>query len=188
MKIIFRIFLILALSSGFASATPQGQLETGMNKMAKELATTLPYNLERPLVVAVIDFHGDNGRDRADKLAGALAGLQGDFEVVERKSERMQDALRELNFSQSDMANMVRIYKKAMGAAKLPLIRFHDLRHTTAALLIHQGESPKYIQKQMRHASIEITFNRYGHLFPDVNKKAMDGMSEMLFGDAKVAS
>ena len=68
-----------------------------------------------------------------------------------------------------DGANVARIYKKAIADAELRPIRFHDLRHTTASLLIEQGESPNYIQKQMRHASIEITFNRYGHLFPDVN-------------------
>jgi len=39
--------------------------------------------------------------------------------------------------------------------------RFHDLRHTCASLLIHQSESPKYVQKQLRHASIEMTFDIY---------------------------
>ena len=62
-------------------------------------------------------------------------------------------------------------------------ISFRDLRHTCASLLIHQGESPKYIQKQMRHASIDITFDRYGHLFPDVNREAARRMGQTLFGD-----
>jgi integrase len=61
-------------------------------------------------------------------------------------------------------------------------IRFHDLRHTCASLLIYQNESPKYIQKQLRHASIEITFDRYGHLFPETNKEAAMRLDETLFG------
>ncbi|HCR17397.1 MAG TPA: hypothetical protein DIU35_07925 [Candidatus Latescibacteria bacterium] len=35
-----------------------------------------------------------------------------------------------------------------------------------------QGESPKYIQRQMRHASITTTFNVYGHLMPEVHQRA----------------
>ncbi|MBT7913084.1 site-specific integrase [Candidatus Bathyarchaeota archaeon] len=66
--------------------------------------------------------------------------------------------------------------------AGLRRIRFHDLRHTCASLLIAQGESPKYVQRQLRHASIQITFDRYGHLFPETNRKAMRRMDETLFG------
>lgn len=50
--------------------------------------------------------------------------------------------------------------------ARLPAFRFHDLRHTCAALYIDQGENPKWIQEQMRHTSIRTTLDTYGHLFP----------------------
>ena len=76
-----------------------------------------------------------------------------------------------------------RVFEPALKAAGLRRIRFHDLRHTCASLLIHQRESPKYIQKQMRHASIEITFDRYGHLFPDVNREAARRLDATLFGE-----
>ena len=68
-------------------------------------------------------------------------------------------------------------------AAGLRRIRFHDLRHTCASLLISLGESPKYIQKQLRHGSIEMTFDRYGHLFPDTNKETSKRVDAALFGD-----
>ena len=42
----------------------------------------------------------------------------------------------------------------------------HELRHTCAALYIAQGADPKAIQSQMRHSSIAVTFDVYGHLFP----------------------
>ena len=48
--------------------------------------------------------------------------------------------------------------------------------------MIDQGESPKYIQRQLRHASIETTFNRYGHLFPDKERAAMQRLDAVLFG------
>jgi len=75
-----------------------------------------------------------------------------------------------------------RVFKPALTDAGLRIIRFHDLRHTCASLLIDQGESPKYVQKQMRHASIDITFDRYGHLFPDENQEAAKRLDETLFG------
>jgi len=56
--------------------------------------------------------------------------------------------------------------------AGLPEIRFHDLRHFFASMLIAQGEGPKYISDQLGHASIQITFDTYGHLFPQAKAEA----------------
>ncbi len=62
--------------------------------------------------------------------------------------------------------------------AKIKRVRFHDLRHTNASLRIAEGQDPKYIQDQMGHASIQTTFDRYGHLLrkanPDQAKKLDD--------------
>ena len=44
-------------------------------------------------------------------------------------------------------------------------VRFHDLRHTFASLLIQQKANPKYIQEQLGHGSIKVTMDIYGHLF-----------------------
>jgi integrase len=52
----------------------------------------------------------------------------------------------------------------ALEKAGLRRIRFHDLRHTYAALAIRQGAHPKFIQSQLGHASIQTTLDRYGHL------------------------
>jgi integrase len=61
-------------------------------------------------------------------------------------------------------------------------IRFHDLRHTLATLLIAQGESPKYIQAQLGHTSIQVIMDRYGHLLPDMNRQAARRLEDSLFG------
>jgi integrase len=59
-------------------------------------------------------------------------------------------------------------FKPAAVAAELPRrLRFHDLRHTCASLLIAQGASVKAIQAQLGHASATVTLDRYGHLFSD---------------------
>ena len=48
--------------------------------------------------------------------------------------------------------------------------RFHDLRHTSVALAIATGAHPKAIQTRMGHSSINVTLDRYGHLFPELDE------------------
>lgn len=54
----------------------------------------------------------------------------------------------------------------------LPKIRFHDLRHTSATLLIHAGEHPKVIQSRLGHSNITTTMNTYGHLLQETDQRA----------------
>jgi integrase len=65
-----------------------------------------------------------------------------------------------------------RVWLPALQAAKLRHVTMHSLRHSFASLLILQGENPKYISEQMGHASINITMDRYGHLFPSTKRQA----------------
>lgn len=55
-------------------------------------------------------------------------------------------------------------------------LRFHDLRHTCAALLIAQGAHPKAISSRLGHANIGITMDTYGHLLPSVEEELVDGL------------
>jgi integrase len=82
-----------------------------------------------------------------------------------------------------DRGNVVkRDFLPLLKQAGLRRVRFHDLRHTFATLLIDQGESPKYIQVQLGHASIQVTMDRYGHLLPDVHQQAAQRLEDSLFG------
>ena len=76
----------------------------------------------------------------------------------------------------SNMMN--RHFKPGLKAAKLPEIRFHDLRHTYASLLIQKGESLPYIRDQLGHHSIKVTVDIYGHLVPGGNKEAVDNLDD----------
>jgi integrase len=49
-----------------------------------------------------------------------------------------------------------------------PKYNFHSLRHFAASWMIEQGFSPKRLQAMLGHSSIQITFDRYGHLFPSL--------------------
>jgi integrase len=66
-----------------------------------------------------------------------------------------------------------RHFKPAVRAVLLPEkhgLRFHDLRHTCAALLIAAKAHPKAIQEHLGHKDIQTTFNVYGHLLPSAQK------------------
>ena len=82
-----------------------------------------------------------------------------------------------------DHGNMLcRHFYPALKEAKLPRIRFHDLRHTYASLLIEQGENIKYIQSQLGHASPMITLTVYAHLMNPVNQEAASRLENTIFG------
>lgn len=70
----------------------------------------------------------------------------------------------------------------AFRRSKLPKIRFHNLRHTYASLLIDQGKNPKYIQNQLGHSSIQVTMDIYGRLLKNVNQEAASRLGKVVLG------
>jgi integrase len=77
----------------------------------------------------------------------------------------------------------------ALDAAELPKIRFHDLRHTFASLLIEQGQNIKYIQKQLGHSKPSVTMDIYAHLMNEENPAAAKKLEAAIFqsGSKQVA-
>jgi integrase len=67
-------------------------------------------------------------------------------------------------------------FSKAQSAAGVSC-RFHDLRHTSVALAIAAGAHPKAIQSRMGHSSINVTPDRYGHLFPELDDAIAESFS-----------
>ena len=63
------------------------------------------------------------------------------------------------------------VFYKLLAKAELRRVRFHDLRHTFASLLLQNRESPAYVKEQMGHSSIQVTVDVYGHLIPGANRQ-----------------
>ena len=81
-----------------------------------------------------------------------------------------------------DPDNMVkREFIPTLTRAELRKIRFHDLRHTFASLLLAQNENVKFIQDQLGHASIQTTIDRYSHLMPNCHVGVGNRLDKQLF-------
>ena len=82
-----------------------------------------------------------------------------------------------------DPDNLInREFRPALDRAGLRRIRFHDLRHSYASLLISQGENIKFIQSQLGHSSAKTTLDRYGHLMPNLENDAARRLDKTVFG------
>ena len=73
-------------------------------------------------------------------------------------------------------------FHPALTRAGLPLIRFHDLRHTAATLLLAARVNPKVVSEMLGHASISITLDIYAHVLPDMQQDAAEAMERTFYG------
>ena len=64
--------------------------------------------------------------------------------------------------------------------ADLPKLRFHDLRHTAATLLLQAGVHPKVVSERLGHATVSLTLDRYSHVLPTVQEDAALAMDSVL--------
>ena len=128
------------LHIGESLAEVAGQLHFGTTKTHRQRVVVIPASIR------------DKLRHHFEKAAIASDGL-----VFTSPAGR---ALRYSNFRR-------RQWTLAIDKAELSGLQIHELRHTAASLMIDQGADPKLIQSQLGHSSISITFDVYGHLFPD---------------------
>jgi len=64
--------------------------------------------------------------------------------------------------------------------AGLPDIRFHDLRHSAATLLLSMGIHPKVVQELLGHSEISMTMDIYSHVLPSMQRDAVNRLSDTL--------
>lgn len=74
-----------------------------------------------------------------------------------------------------------RLFQPAVVRAGLPQIRFHDMRHTHASLLLQSGVNVKVVAERLGHSSPTVTLNTYAHTMPTMQKAAAEQFSK-LFG------
>ena len=120
--------------------------------------------------------------DMSEQLATALRRLQ-----IERKTETLRRGSAEVPSGSSvrtqarplDDSRVRKVFARVLKAAGLPgHFSPHSLRHTFASLLLQQGESPAYVQRQLGHASIKLTVDTYGKWLPMGNKAAVNRLDD----------
>lgn len=80
-----------------------------------------------------------------------------------------------------DVRNLMRrSFLPLLERASLPRIRFHDLRHTAATLLLEQGTHPKLVAELLGHSRIATTIDLYSHVTPAMHRQAAATMDALL--------
>ena len=77
--------------------------------------------------------------------------------------------------------NVTRQFQRLLAASGLPRLRFHDLRHSCASLLLAQGIAPRVVMETLGHSQISLTMDTYSHVMPAVQAEAADAM-DRVFG------
>jgi len=108
-------------------------------------------------------------RLRAERLALGPAWEEQDL-VFSNTSGKLFDVR---NFDRLNFLPLLR-------SSGLPRIRFHDLRHTAATLLLLQGVHAKVVSEMLGHSSVAITLDRYSHVLPDMQRDAAAAMQQLL--------
>lgn len=80
-----------------------------------------------------------------------------------------------------DAGNMIRrSFRPLLQKAELPIIRFHDLRHSAASLLLSLDVHPKIVQELLGHSQISLTLDTYSHVLPSLQAEAVNKLGTLL--------
>jgi integrase len=133
---------------------------------------------------ALAALHEHRKRMLADGHAEApvFCDLEGGWlrkgNVLRRSYWKVIEAANRLDAEQAE--------KEQRAAKPLPFIRFHDLRHTCATLLLLADENVKVVSERLGHASVQLTLDTYSHVLPSMQARAAAKMDGILAGSAAV--
>ena len=77
---------------------------------------------------------------------------------------------------------LLKVYKRHLDRAELPTLRFHDLRHSCASLLMAQGVHPRVVMEILGHSTITLTMNTYSHVLPSAQRDAAALLDNLFSG------
>lgn len=80
--------------------------------------------------------------------------------------------------------SMSRKWRRFIDYNKLPSIRFHDLRHSNATVLIQAGVNPRVVQQRLGHSDVNITLNTYTHVLPEMDVEAAAKLDSIMLKKA----
>jgi len=111
---------------------------------------------------ALVSGEGRYAHDPSNRFTGGQAEGDATLEVADRQVG-----------TPLSRRNLTRSFKALLKRAGLPrTVRFHDLRHTCATLLLGKGFNGKFVQELLGHATIAITLDTYSHVMPGMANHA----------------
>ena len=75
------------------------------------------------------------------------------------------------------------LFGRLVESSGLSKVRLHDLRHTSASLMLAAGVHPKIVSERLGHSSTSITLDLYSHVIPGLQEEAAAKLGEMILGD-----
>lgn len=176
-------------------------LGTGMRRSELLGLAWSAVNLERlTVVVRATVLAGDEGSVFVDdaKTDGSARTIHIDrrLAVVLRRHRRAQDQLRDavgagwrdhgLVFARADghwwnPPAISLAFRRAVKSTGLPRIRFHDLRHSHASLLLQAGVNPKVVSERLGHSSVAFTLDTYAHVMPGMQPDAAELLGDLIY-------
>jgi integrase len=179
------------LSRGKISATKSGKdrrvdmsaqlAEVLSDLLSKRRAEALRREMEKP---------AEGRRDATTVVNEVMEDLLFQTPVMTRSelAKRRRPQVEQRGGTRIDPSNLRKLLDRLLIDAKMRRVRFHDLRHTFASLLIAQGESLAYVKEQMGHSSIQVTVDIYGQLVPGGNRQAVDKLDDVPVSTKKAAT
>jgi integrase len=127
-----------------------------------------------PLTMAVLKAYRKARGEISLALRGAEAKVFGTVDDEFMHPERFSRTWR----------NTVARYNRQHRGAELPSIHLHEMRHTSATLMLAAGEHPKVASERLGHSQVGITLNIYSHAVPSLQRDAATRLGSVVHGTA----
>ena len=119
-----------------------------------------------PVVISALRSH--RARQNLERLAAGGRWIDNDLVFASRSG------------TLSDGPNVTHRFRRLLKKAGLAPMRFHDLRHACASLLLVQGVHPRVVMETLGHSQISLTMNTYSHVMPALQREAAEQMEAVL--------
>ncbi|WP_234879576.1 MULTISPECIES: site-specific integrase [Bacillus cereus group] len=110
-----------------------------------------------------------------------LMALNDHLQKISEEKERYGEGYNDCDWV-CRFRSLTQLWKKLIKKSEVPDIRFHDLRHTHATLMLKQGIHPKIVSERLGHKRVGITLDTYSHVVPGLQETAVDQFAKELFG------
>jgi integrase len=128
-----------------------------------------------------------SGRRTISLGTNTIQKLQGHHQKQIGIKESMSDRWDENNLifpstvgTPMNQRNLLRMFKTIIREIGLREIRFHDLRHTAASLMLNHGISPLIVANRLGHSKASITLDTYGHLLPGMQQESANYIDSLI--------